>query len=268
MSSLNELFDMLWLDYAAMNTQAGMIHEALEKRGEKVINDHVAFRTFDFQKTGIPVLAKHFTAEGYEMQAAPYEFKEKKLTALHFQHPDPKQPKIFISALKVKEFSRELQNVIDSLISQIPADWFSARQSLVGGIPWKPVSHNVYQKLLAESEYAAWMSAFGFRVNHFTVFFNELKTFKDMADLNHFIRSLGFDLNGSGGEIKGTPGVYLEQSSTLAHQVSVKFADKEEKIPGCYYEFARRYPLPGGKLFQGFVTQSADKIFESTNRRD
>ncbi len=31
-------------------------------------------------------------------------------------------------------------------------------------------------------------------------------------------------------------------------------------------EFAHRYPLPNGNLFQGFVAKSADKIFESTNR--
>jgi len=35
-------------------------------------------------------------------------------------------------------------------------------------------------------------------------------------------------------------------------------------VPTCYYEFAKRYPGPDGKLFPGFVAASADKIFEST----
>ena len=47
----------------------------------------------------------------------------------------------------------------------------------------------------------------------------------------------------------------------------MKFDDGSKVIPCCYYEFARRYPLPNGNLFQGFVAKSADKIFESTNRR-
>ena len=37
-------------------------------------------------------------------------------------------------------------------------------------------------------------------------------------------------------------------------------------IPCCYYEFAKRYTQADGKLFRGFVAQSADKIFESTKR--
>jgi hypothetical protein len=37
-------------------------------------------------------------------------------------------------------------------------------------------------------------------------------------------------------------------------------------VPACYYEFARRYPIANGELYQGFIAASADKIFESTNR--
>ena len=113
----------------------------------------------------------------------------------------------------------------------------------------------------------AWVAAFGIRANHFTVFVNYLKTFKDLPDLNEFLKKNGYKLNSSGGEIKGSPKEYLEQSSTLAHPAEVEFADRKETIPACYYEFAKRYPLPNGKLFQGFVAQSADKIFESTNRK-
>jgi hypothetical protein len=48
--------------------------------------------------------------------------------------------------------------------------------------------------------------------------------------------------------------------------VKVDFSDGAQYIPGCYYEFARRFPMPDGRLFRGFVTGSADKIFESTNK--
>lgn len=268
MASVDQMFQMMWDDYAAMNPQAGVIHRALGERGEYVINDHVAFRTFDLPGVGIEVLSKHFLNQGYEVCGQPYEFKVKKLHAVHLQHADPDLPKVFISALKVREFSKKLQDVVMSLIDQVPGQWFEKPESLVAGIPWKPVTYQNYQALLAESEYAAWMAAFGFRVNHFTVLFNRLKSFKQLSELNDFVKALGFALNSAGGEIKGTPELLLEQSSTLAHQVKVAFADQEILIPGCYYEFARRYAASDGKLFQGFVTQSADKIFESTNRRD
>ncbi|MGZ3709783.1 MAG: 2-oxoadipate dioxygenase/decarboxylase family protein, partial [Bdellovibrionota bacterium] len=108
-------------------------------------------------------------------------------------------------------------------------------------------------------------AAYGIQVNHFTVLFNSLKTFSTLAELNEFLRQNGFTLNAAGGEIKGTPKDGLEQSSTMARAVPWKFSGGEEHlIPGCYYEFARRYPTATGGLFQGFIPKSADKIFEST----
>ena len=65
--------------------------------------------------------------------------------------------------------------------------------------------------------------------------------------------------------MKGTKADFLEQSSTMANQVSVKFKQGVFPVLNSYYEFAKRYPLANGKLYQGFVTASADKIFESTN---
>ena len=74
-----------------------------------------------------------------------------------------------------------------------------------------------------------------------------------------------FKLNSSGGEVKGSKEVYLEQSSILANNIEVSFQDGKLIIPACFYEFAKRYPMADGKLYQGFVAASADKIFESTN---
>jgi hypothetical protein len=109
------------------------------------------------------------------------------------------------------------------------------------------------------------MAAIGYRPNHFTVFINNLKTYSDIHKLNDFLKSKGFELNSSGGEVKGTPHVFLEQSSTLANRIEVEFTDGKKEIPSCYFEFAKRYPLASGELYQGFVAKSADKIFESTN---
>jgi hypothetical protein len=133
------------------------------------------------------------------------------------------------------------------------------------GRPWS-LNHETYLKLAEESEYASWVAAYGFRPNHFTVNVNALKGFKNLDDVNEFVKSLGFKLNASGGEIKGSAEQLLEQSSTMAEETPVKFKDGTFPVPACYYEFALRYKKPDGKLYQGFVAASADKIFESTNR--
>ena len=128
------------------------------------------------------------------------------------------------------------------------------------------MDHATYLELAEESEYASWVAAYGFRPNHFTVNVNALKNFKDLPKLNEFLQGKGYKFNQSGGIIKGTPEQLLEQSSTMASEIPVKFMDGTFNLPGCYYEFAKRYPMADGKLYQGFVASSADKIFESTNR--
>ena len=261
--AIDALFDALWADYIALTPQAERIHALLGERGEVVRNDHVALRTYDGKGIGIAELAKPFEAVGYVARES-YRFEDKKLRARYWQHPDAQRPKVFISELCCAELSPGSQQIIDRLLVQLPAD-FGARADLPwAGRPWR-VRRAEYQSLLIESEYAAWVAAFGFRVNHFTVDLNALTTFPDLASLNAFLLEHGFVLNTSGGAIKGTPQDLLEQSSTRADQIKVDFADDRLAIPSCYYEFAKRYPLPSGELFQGFVPASADKIFESTD---
>ena len=126
------------------------------------------------------------------------------------------------------------------------------------------LSYEVYNRLREESEYAAWFYVFGFRANHFTVSINSLKIY-NINSVNDLLKKNGFILNGSGGEIKGTPADLLQQSSTVADTVLVKFKEGSFEVPCCYYEFAQRYSDSTGRLYNGFVAKSADKIFESTN---
>ena len=111
------------------------------------------------------------------------------------------------------------------------------------------------------------MSAWGYRANHFTVSINELAKFDNIETVNQALKDAGFALNTSGGEVKGSPEVLLEQSSTLADDFAVEFSDGKMSVPSCFYEFALRYNKPDGELYTGFVAASADKIFESTNAR-
>ena len=263
--TLPSLLDKMWKDYVGINPLALKIHDLLVKEdGHPLSNDHIALRTFNHPRVGLSVMEKPFLKAGYTYKGD-YHFPEKKLYAKHYEHSDETQPKIFISELKLEEFSPELRKIVNTLVEQIPAGAEHKFDFVSSGRPWK-ASLKDYQSLLKESDYAAWVLAFGYRPNHFTVYINDMKKFSDILKLNEFLKSNGFKLNASGGEVKGTKEVFLEQSSTLANNIEVQFDDGALTIPACYYEFAKRYALPDGKIYQGFVATSADKIFESTSK--
>lgn len=264
--SLENYFEKMWKNYCKMNPQAQSVFEKLTEYGEEVVNDHIAFRTFLHPKIDIKKLSIHFTKYGY-VQAGEYEFVQKKLKAMHFEHPKLNMPKVFISALDLSQCSQFLKDTVNSILHYINDENINKEGFLFGGRPW-PASFETYKKLEQESEYAAWLYAHGFRPNHFTVYINYLKKLNSIQDLNVFLENQGFKLNSSGGKVKGSPNDLLEQSSTMANEIPIEFTEGTYSVPACYYEFAKRYPMKNGKLFQGFVAQSADKIFESTNRTD
>jgi hypothetical protein len=253
----------LWESYCKLNPAAKKIHNLFLACGEEIVNDHIALRTFKHPKLGIESLAQHFRKYGY-LEKGEYVFEDKKLYAKHFESPDLKSPKIFISELELDKMPREVEGIINTFINKIPEDVINEESFVYSGRHWD-LSHSDYLSLYEKSEYAAWVSAHGFQVNHFTISLNHLHIFQTIESINKFIKENGFFLNSSGGEIKGSPGEYLEQSSTVAEKVPVIFKDGTFVIPGCFYEFAKRYPLSCGNLYTGFVTASADKIFESTN---
>ncbi|MFN8945047.1 MAG: DUF1338 domain-containing protein, partial [Pseudobdellovibrionaceae bacterium] len=222
-SGLDQLLLNLWNDFCHLNPKARKIFELLSKEGEVVQNDHIAFRTFQHPALGIQHIAKHFEKYGYK-SCGEYFFKEKKLYALHFEHTNPAMPKIFISELELRKISPELKSQIESLVATLPKDFSNSEAHFISGRPWT-ISHQQYLKMSAESEYAGWVAAHGFRTNHFTVLTNELKRFKTLASMNEFIASHGYQLNSAGGMIKGTPAEYLEQSSTMAEKIKVTFSD-------------------------------------------
>jgi hypothetical protein len=264
-TDINKLFQGLWQNYIQITPSASNIHELLGTKTGKsdIINDHIALRTFNLQRVNLKKLAAHFLALGYE-QKGDYDFATKKLTAQHFEHPDTTQAKVFISELRVEELSETAQAIINKMICNVNVHAVEADNFLYSGTHWT-VSHEDYKTLLAESEYAAWMAAWGYRANHFTVSVNHLNNIDELSEVNNILKQAGFRLNSSGGEIKGGEEVCLAQSSTMADSSEVVFADATVSIPSCFYEFAQRYKMASGEYYQGFVAASADKIFESTN---
>ena len=260
-----DIFNRLWAGYTSQNPSTKKIYDLFTAEGETVINDHIAFRTFRHPAIGVDKLSQVFLKNGYEYKGD-YHFEAKKLYAKHFEHlTDRQAPRVFISELLTEECSPFLQQTASEWISRIPVSIIDSNNLIYAGNLSGIPSFKVYEKLRAESEYAAWLYVNGFCANHFTVSVNRLNKLDSIQKVNAFLKSHGFMLNDAGGEIQGTPEELLEQSSIRAEMVKFRFTDGEFEIPGCYYEFAKRYPDHDGKLYSGFIAKSADKIFESTN---
>lgn len=263
---LDEFYTTLWRNYTAVTPQAGRIYNAIATANGTVVNDHVAFRTLNNSPYDLAYLASVAERLGYRAFDE-YRFDQKKLQAIAFIHDDERQPKLFISELLVNLLSEQSRILIEPLVAAIPPESLVHEQIFFAGTLWPAIRWKDYQALAQESEYAAWFSVMGYRANHFTVSVNHLAKTASLDEIIELVQSLGLRMNESGGLIKGNALVGLQQASTLADEMLYEFAEGEKHpIKTCYYEFALRYPLANGAVYQGFVADSADKIFESTHR--
>jgi len=269
MMTIADYLEQFWLQYQSEVPAAKDIYELFLDRGEDITflsHDHLALRTFNDPRVNIETMMQPFVAMGYTVSNMTYDFPAKKLFARHYEPPQEDMPKIFISELLLEQFSETLQSIIKNTLDQIPQAILNDSKTLAHSkTNWK-LNFEDYEILAAESEYASWLYAYGFRANHFAIRVNHLKTFENCKEINDFLRTKNYKINEENGELKGGPEVLLEQSSIMAQYADVEFTDGIHKIPSCYYEFTQRFPDKTGALYPGFVAASADKIFESTNK--
>lgn len=259
------IFERFWNRFTTENPHAKRIFDLFTARGEKVVHDHIALRTFDDPRMNIDVISRIFAEKGYEARGN-YEFKVKKLRGMHFEHKsDPAAPKVFISELLLDQCSKYLQETIREYLNRPDRNVYNDPDLVYGGSIWGKISFDTYNRLRRESEYAAWLLVYGYRANHFAVKVNELKGFSTLQQVNEFIKGNGYKMTTVGGEIYGTPEELLEQSATMAEIQPVEFTDGTFEIPSCFYEFTLRYNQPDGRQYPGFIAANADKIFESTD---
>lgn len=236
------------------------INKLLESHGESIVNDHIALRTLNFKGISAGDIGEYFKSYGYE-ERGEYDFPLKKLKAYHYEKKG--FPKVFISELLLEKMDGPIREILEGLVSNIPTN--SAIKDLFLREKFWELSFEDYQELASKTEYGAWVAAWGFRPNHFTILVNQLKKYRNLKDLNLLLKENGFSLNSSGGEIKGSEEELLQQSSIMADRSMVEFKEGRRSSPSCYYEFALRFKKDNGELYDGFITASADKIFESTN---
>ena len=185
--NLDEIFYKLWEIYTQNNPTSKKVYDLFTNAGEKVLNDHIAFRTFNLPKINIDSIANVFIKNGYEYKQD-YHFKDKKLYAKHYEHSvNSLMPKIFISELIIEEFSDEFQKILKNIYSEIDFDKFDKEEIIYAGRLWEKASYKIYERLRQESEYAAWLYYNGFVANHFTINVNELKIYDSLEKVNDFL---------------------------------------------------------------------------------
>ena len=263
MNQLHTLMDRWWVDFRKGNPDADAAYQLLSAKEDVVPHDHIALRTFDDHTVHIDTVMAPLVAAGYVCKAE-YAFPKTHIYSRHYEHDDATLPKVFISQLEGRHFSVEFQSHLGRLLSQIPQGVPGQWDLFAAPRPWK-ISFAVYESLKKESEYAAWVSAFGFQPTHFAVQTNPLMQYNELTTLNALLKEHGFIPNTVGGEIRGSPEVFLEQSSLKAAETMVEFSDGIYPIPGTFYEFAKRYSMPDGTVFNGFITESAENLFHSTD---
>lgn len=265
---MDPIIQKLWSNYLHITPTVKKVKNTLKLDNYNSFCDHIAFRTLNTNQLGITKrmvgafgikeLSTKFLHLGYTIKQE-YYFKKKKLKAIHLEKEN--SPKIFISELLLDQCSFFLKNTLLNSFNVCK----SSNEILTKGRCWQ-VNYKVYKELERESEYAAWLYIHGHRVNHFTINVNQLKKYS-IEDVCVQLKTAGIHLNDCGGIIKGNEKVGLKQASTLADSILVQFEDlkKAIRIPSCYVEFAERFTI-NKKVFNGFITNSADKIFQSTNR--
>jgi len=278
-AALADIFVGLLDRYFERVPDAKKMFQLCQKRGDQVINDHVAFRTLDM----IPLL-KLFLHYNYDVQfedqslQLPFNFdaSNKKLTAVWLKHPNEHMPRVFISKIRLDDISPKaiqiiqpyLQKMINPIDSLDLADTTAVVNYLHTGL-WPTPTYEAYQHVSQYSEYLAWVLYNEYYLNHFTLTINTLQSFKfqekiqdcinkqtnfdtcltqlkhiykeSMTSFNQFLMDNGFSLNTpQGNALNISPDGLLLQSSTKANMIDATFPDGTYKIPGSYVEFAYR----------------------------
>jgi hypothetical protein len=290
-----ELFDSLWARYRQRVSYVQQYESVVERAGGRFVNDHIAFRTIACQRptAGIASLSRIFAALGYRAAGA-YHFPDKHLASLHFEHPTPGFPKLFISELELwelpsaarKPILRTIRTHRDALPDETLAAIYGANNLTAANrakllarlvrwfhdLPWDLPTAKDVAAVNEVSQFAAWVLVHGYNVNHFTALINS-QGVPSLADIERTIeqlRAAGIPMKA---EIEGARGSKLRQTATEAVMldVPVRRGARRGKMPWtyAYFELAERGDVPDPATgrparFEGFLGPQATQLFEMT----
>lgn len=292
---LIDLFDTLWQRYRGRMEYARKYEEMIALHGAKFRNDHIAFRTIALEKPalGIFCISRIFEALGYRPIAC-YEFPDKSLSSIHFEHPNPEFPKLFITQLRTWELSHPSQKIIQKVLKnhgrrlsdEIISALYNLNQSseeerkkllrlcssYFEKLSWSLPQKEQVLTLNQETQFGAWVLVNGYDVNHFTALVNShgVPALDDIEKVVTEMRNCNIPMKK---EIEGDRGTKLRQSSTesVVIDIKVKEGSKIVQIPWsyAYFEIAERpffkNSVTGNmERFEGFLGAQATNLFEMT----
>jgi 2-oxoadipate dioxygenase/decarboxylase len=293
-----QLFDVLWDRYRGRVSYVRDYEQVIAAAGATFVNDHIAFRTLAGQRplAGISTLSRIFEALGY-VAAGCYNFPDKHLNAIHYQHASPSFPKLFISELRIWELPDDAGKTLERLLEthrdpvtreelrqlhslkQMPeAAHLQLLNMLVDefhALPWDRPDKAAVQAVNAHSQYAAWVMVHGYNVNHFTSSINShgVDSLNDIEKTIAALKNAGVPMKT---EVEGERGSKLRQTATEAVTIDVDVSEngKPATMPWsyAYFELAERPettdPETGKKTrFEGFLGPQATNLFEMTRVR-
>lgn len=289
---LAAVFDTLWDRYRRRVSYVQDYERVIAAAGATFVNDHIAFRTIAWQQptVGIVSLSRMFEALGY-VAAACYQFPDKHLSSIHFQHPNGQFPKLFISELRSWELSAPSLDILrktmsshraplsDDMLAELSRVTPATHQPLLDvvisqchDLPWDVPELADVVSLHAESQFGAWVLVHGYHVNHFTALVNSQGT-SDLADIEQTIAALQTANVPMKAEIEGAKGSKLRQTATEAVQLDVTVRQQGEMttMPWtyAYFELAERGEITDPETgrsgrFEGFLGPQATNLFEMT----
>jgi hypothetical protein len=289
------LFDRLWEKFRSRVSYVNNYETLIQESGASFFNDHIALRTFCSQNplAGISSISRIFEALGYRA-ADCYNFEDKHLNAIYFQHPQPNFPKVFISELRTWELKPSSKHIIHGALkthrTNLPESFLadlhhletkseSSRESLLDEaveffleLPWHLPEKSDLIELNLDSQYAAWVLVHGYNVNHFTSLINSHKVpaLDDIEKTSKALLDSGVPMKK---EIEGARGSKLRQTATEAVVIDVAVLEngKLTTMPWtyAYFELAQRdtfMDLGTGKLlrYEGFLGPQATNLFDMT----
>ncbi len=290
-----ELLDRLWQRYRRRVSYVRDYEQVVESAGATFHNDHIAFRTIARQRpaAGAASLSRIVEALGYQA-AGCYRFPDKHLGAVHFDHPSPGFPKLFISELKTWELPAAAQRILLRCLKDsrpaLPDRALAAlynvakltaaqRSKLLATVarqfeqlPWPAPAKKDVLAVNETSQYGAWVLVHGYNVNHFTALVNSHGRGK-LDTIDKTVAALlkaGVPMKD---RIEGARGSKLRQTATDAVmiQTTVTKRGKKTRMPWtyAYLEIAERGMVADAESgrptrFEGFLGPQATQLFEMT----
>ncbi len=295
------LIEKLWVKYLERVPDAQKYVDLVTEMGGNVVIDHIAFRSFNAhtgeQPEGIRAF-KHILNFLEYKPVTKYKFPKKKLSAIHFEHPDETFPKMFVSQLEVEVLPLWAQSVINEMVhntmyllsdkslellrvldanDSLPEE---AADYLVDDLvqyfrrPWNIPLKEDLLKLNDISQYGAWVLIHGNSVNHFAVLVNNqnVQAWPGLDETHKGLLAAGIQMKD---EIEGEPGSKLRQTATLAAKEEIVVKDQSgfSKLVWtyAYFELTQRNVVETNgvqKLFSGFLGEQARHLFDLTETHD